>query len=80
MSEPCAFDCYQAFKRLDDFVDRELTGEEMEQVKRHLELCEACAIEFQFEDDVLKCLKEKLQRIDLPPDLMQRLSSALDEA
>lgn len=71
--KPSVFDCRQAFSRLDDFVDRELTAEEMEQVKEHLELCQTCAMEFKFESELLDAVKEKVRRVDLPPNLIEEV-------
>ena len=77
MSEYC---CQEAFKRLDDFLDRELTTEEMVLVKNHLETCAECAEEFKFEGKVVSKLREKLNHIDLPCDLLDKIRSALDKA
>lgn len=78
MSDCRFYDCKEAFQRLDDYVDRELTADEMVLVKIHLEKCQHCAQEFEFEEDLLLVVKAKLQHIDLPPDLLERLRTALD--
>ena len=75
--KPSAFDCRQAFSRLDDFVDRELTAEEMEQVKQHLELCQTCAMEFRFEAELIDAVKDKVRRVDLPPTLIEEVIEAI---
>lgn len=80
MSDCRYFDCKEAFSKIDDFLDRELSPEEMVLVRLHLEKCEMCATEFVFEGSVLKELRAKLAHIDLPADLLQRLSKALDDA
>lgn len=72
--------CEEAFKRLDDFLDRELTADEMELVKKHLETCAGCASEFRFEGTVLQSLRDKLCHIDLPCDLIEKMRAALDRA
>lgn len=72
--------CAEAFRRLDDFIDRELDAAEMEMVAKHLEKCHACAVEFKFEGSLLKCLKDKLDHIDLPPDLIKKIKMALDNS
>jgi len=74
------FDCKEAFRRLSDYIDRELTVDEMEAVRQHLEKCTECAEEFHFEGNVVRCVKEKLARIDLPCDLLDQLRAALDAA
>ncbi|MBL8065163.1 MAG: zf-HC2 domain-containing protein [Chthonomonadaceae bacterium] len=72
-------DCTEAFKRLDDFLDRQLTSEEMEAVKLHLQKCQCCAEEFQFEESLIRSLRSKLAHIDLPCDLLQKMKNALDQ-
>lgn len=78
MSEGHAMDCREAFNRLDDYLDRELTPEEMAIVKKHLECCAHCADEFKFEEAVIKSLRDKLSRVDVPCDLLQKIAAALD--
>lgn len=75
---PCT--CEEAFRRLDDYLDRELSADEMGMVRDHLETCAVCATEFQFERAVLDQVRDKLRRLDVSPDLARRISKALDEA
>jgi anti-sigma factor (TIGR02949 family) len=63
------FTCEEAFRRLDDFLDRELSAEEMERVQQHLAVCEGCAREFAFEASILTNVRDKLRQVDLPPGL-----------
>jgi anti-sigma factor (TIGR02949 family) len=70
--------CEAAFRRLDDFLDRELSTEEMRLVEEHLHLCEVCTREFIFEASVLAGVKRKLRAIDMPPDLIARISARID--
>jgi anti-sigma factor (TIGR02949 family) len=72
--------CEQTFRRLDDFVDRELAPEEAALVRDHLEICAACAREYQFEAGVLDAVKSKLRRIEAPADLLQRISERIRQA
>jgi anti-sigma factor (TIGR02949 family) len=69
--------CEAAFRRLDDFLDRHLSAEEMRLVEDHLHICEACTREFTFEASVLAGVKRKLRAIDAPPDLLARISAQL---
>ena len=80
MSEKACFDCAEAFRRLDDFLDRELNAGEAELVREHLEMCKTCAEEFKFEGVILVSLREKLSHIDVPCDLIDRLKAVLDKA
>ena len=47
------YTCEEAFRRLDDYLDRELSSEETALVHEHLEICAGCAREFNFEASVL---------------------------
>jgi len=69
--------CEAAFRRLDDFLDRQLSAEEMRLVEEHLHICEACTREFTFEASVLAGVKRKLRAIDAPADLLARISAQL---
>ena len=69
--------CKEALRRLDDYIDRELTLDEMERVQRHLALCRTCARKFAFEARVLSDVREKLQRIEAPEDLVESLLRSL---
>ena len=66
--------CEETFRRLDDYLDRELSPEEMRRVQEHLDTCDACTQEFRFEASVIESVKAKLQRISVPSDLLARIS------
>jgi anti-sigma factor (TIGR02949 family) len=72
------YTCEEAFRRLDDFLDRELSAEETTLVREHLEVCAGCAREFAYEASVLRGVRDKLRDIDIPPDLQARVLDALD--
>jgi anti-sigma factor (TIGR02949 family) len=69
--------CEEAFRLLDDFLDRRLTPEEMRTIEAHLEICAWCAREFNFETSVLHGLKRKLRQLDAPAGLLSRILSQL---
>lgn len=69
--------CAQAFARLDDYTDRELTPQELAEVGRHLDTCATCAGEFRVEAYLLEEIRRKLRRIKAPADLMAKVSSRL---
>jgi anti-sigma factor (TIGR02949 family) len=72
--------CKQAFERLDDYLDRELEPDELAAVGRHLERCAVCAAEFRFEQSLLRQVRGKLQRIEMPPGLHARLWKSVMDA
>jgi len=69
--------CEEAFRRLDDFLDRRLSAEETKLVKEHLQICDACTREFTFEASVIKGVRRKLRHLEAPPDLLSRVLSRL---
>ncbi len=81
MSQPSdRVTCEEAFRQLDDFLDRELQPEEMRLIEEHLEICAACTREFTFEASVLSGIRRKLPRLAAPPDLLSRISAQLTRA
>ena len=69
--------CEEAFRLLDDFIDRRLTPEETKIIEEHLEICAWCAREFNFETSVLHGLKRKLRQLEAPSGLLSRILSQL---
>jgi mycothiol system anti-sigma-R factor len=76
---PNRYSCEQVFARLDDFVDRELSPEEMRLVQEHLDTCAQCAGEHHFEATVIQQVRSKLGRLDVAPTLRARIAARLDE-
>ncbi len=72
------YTCEDAFRRLDDYLDRELTEREIAKIEEHLRYCAVCASEYRFEASVLCCVKEKVRRLKAPPDLLARVLSGLE--
>ena len=72
------YTCEHVFERLDEFIDRELTPDEMRLVQEHLEVCAWCIGQYEFNKSVLLHVKQKVQRIAAPPGLIERISAALD--
>jgi anti-sigma factor (TIGR02949 family) len=73
------YTCEDAFRRLDDYLDRFLTEEERRKVEEHLHACEACAREFRFEAAVVEDVRHKLKRIMAPTDLLERITQRLSQ-
>lgn len=77
MPLPDRLTCEETFRRLDDYLDRELEPRELELVRRHLETCAYCAEEYAFEAGVIAAVREKLRRVQVPESLMARISRSL---
>ena len=73
MSPSRRFTCEEAFRRLDDYLDRELSQTEMNLIREHLDICEGCAREFTFEESVIRNVRAKLREIDVPLDIVVRV-------
>lgn len=71
--------CEEAFRRLDDFLDRRLSPEETKLVEEHLQTCDACTREFTFEASVLNGVRRKLRHLEAPADLLSRVFSQLKQ-
>ena len=69
--------CQEAFERLDDYLDRELSPAEMTLVRAHLETCAICAAEYEFEARVLDQLRATLRRIDVPGAVVEKVRAVL---
>lgn len=74
MSPSRRFTCEEAFRRLDDFLDRELSPTEMGLIREHLEICEACAREFTFEESIIRNVRLRLRDVQVPPELAANVS------
>lgn len=72
-------DCRETIARLDDYLDRELSSREQTLVQRHLKICGHCAQIFGFEADLLDDVRQKLQRVEVPSDLKERILLALPQ-
>ena len=73
------FDCEELFRRLEDYVDRELSAEGAALVEAHLAECEACATEYNFGSRFVAGVRKKLQHLQTPTDLVKRIAKALRE-
>ena len=77
MSDHDCYSCEEALKRLDDYVDRELSIDEIDEVKTHLQACKGCSEHFSFEVRVVEEVRRKLERLDIPDDLRNKVFSRL---
>lgn len=76
---PPHFDCREFFARLEDYVDRELSADDIRRIEEHLAICEPCTREYRFEYRLLCALKAKLRCVNAPDGLMERIRHAIAE-
>ena len=77
MSAVDRYTCEEVIRRLNDYLDRELSPAETVLIKEHLETCAQCASALAFEASVLQELKSKLRRIEIPPALREKIAAIL---
>jgi anti-sigma factor (TIGR02949 family) len=69
--------CEEAFRQLDDYLDRELGAEETRLIEEHLSICAACLREFTFERSVVDGVRRKLRDVAGTSELMAKISADL---
>ena len=74
------FNCEETFRRMQDYLDRELTAEEVRLVRAHLRGCGVCAEEYVFEASMLKRVRNSLRAVPIPKNLLELVSQSLDHA
>jgi len=77
MTAPDRFTCEEMFRRLDDYLDRELDADEMRLAAEHLATCAACAAEYRFDETVLRRVRERLARVQAPAGLREAIRARL---
>ena len=65
--------CEEVTKELHEYLDRELSLEEAEQVDRHLQRCPSCYQLVMFESGVIKLVRRDCSTVSAPEHLKSRL-------
>lgn len=73
------YTCEEMLRKLDAYLDRRLSADELKHVEQHLETCARCATEYRFERNLLDGISDKLRRAAVPTDLMQKISRLLEK-
>lgn len=71
------YSCDEAIRRLNDYLDHELTEPERVVVIKHLEICKSCFSRFTFEQTLIVSLRRKVTCLHAPEGLLQRLHGLL---
>lgn len=69
--------CEQVIQNIWDYLDREMCGEDMTEVQKHLDLCRGCFTRIEFE----KILREKMRKTThhcCPDKLKKRIKDLID--
>lgn len=67
------YSCEEALRRLDEYLDHELTDLERVVVLKHLEICKPCFTRFSFEQTLIVSLRQKVTRLCVPDTLRAKL-------
>ena len=65
--------CREAVEHLYEYLDKELTPQVERAVRQHLEDCQPCLEQFDFEDAFLKFLQARCRGRCAPPELKRRI-------
>jgi anti-sigma factor (TIGR02949 family) len=74
------YSCEEAIKRLNDYLDHELSPEERQDVVKHLTICKPCLERFHFEENLVVSLRQKVAERICPNGLRDRLSKIIKKA
>ncbi len=79
-SHPADVNCTRAMQQLWDFLDRELTDEQMGAVRRHVEGCSSCFPHKAWAERFLEALHSLRDERLMPPELKARVMQQLKAA
>jgi len=71
------YSCEECIKRLNDYLDHELSEGERVVVLKHLEICKPCLGRFTFEQTLIVSLRQKITLVRAPETLRQKLHALL---
>ena len=69
--------CRDCARALNPFIDRELSDDDVVQVRSHLEACAGCMHMFQFEESLRRLVRVRCQEQGAPESLRARISISL---
>ena len=67
------YSCEEAVKRLNEYLDHEMTAEERVVVLKHLEICRPCLSRFSFEQTLVVTLRQKVSLLCVSSALREKL-------
>ena len=70
-------ECDDCVRRLDQLIDRELSGLELEEVHHHLDGCGDCTKRYKFEEGLKRLVKVSCEQGHAPAELRERLRQIL---
>ena len=71
------YDCEDCVRRLDQLVDKELSGPEVEEIHGHLDSCGDCTRRYRFQEGLKRLVKLSCSEETAPAALRERLRQQL---
>jgi mycothiol system anti-sigma-R factor len=72
-------DCNETLQELEAFLDGELPGDALVEIRAHLGHCPECHEAFDFHAELKAVISAKCHTDDLPPGLLARIERCLQE-
>ena len=72
--------CKVTIESLYPYLDRELSAQEIESIREHLNRCPPCARHFEFEAGILRFVSSACRSVEAPPDLRAKILSAYSKS
>jgi mycothiol system anti-sigma-R factor len=72
-----SINCGDCARALNSYLDRELSDEDVVQVRQHLEACGGCLHVYQFEESVRRLVRLRCQEQGAPESLRTRITMSL---
>ena len=69
--------CRDCARALYPYLDRELSDEDVVQVRSHLEACGGCLHVYQFEESLRRLVRVRCQQQEAPASLRERITMSL---
>lgn len=66
--------CRDCVRALNPFLDRELSDEDVEEVRGHLEACAGCLTQYQFEESLRRLVRVRCRELGAPESLRERIT------
>ena len=71
------YDCDDCVRRLDELVDKELSGPEVDEIHVHLDACGDCTRRYQFQEGLKRLVKVSFTQERAPAALRELLRQKL---
>ena len=66
-------DCNETLRELDVFLDGELSDDQQEAIRHHLDGCMDCLGAFDFHAELKLVVRQKCKNDEMPPDLLSKI-------